>query len=182
MLYGCKVEDPDDIETVKSGFNSSSGIKEEKPHQDTRIEIKEQKSSFNRISPSAKLLITEFGLDASSLKASGHHGTLLKGDVLAAIKSGKKPSKKVSSSKEEIAPSPQIHQQTSSQSSSKSKSQLQQLDSFEDKPHSQIRKVSFHVKCCLLYTRLNTIVNNNIPTQEIRLRLGLVWRATKSQS
>lgn len=134
------VEDPDDIETVKAGFDSSSGIKEEKPHQDTRNEIKEQKSSFNRISPSAKLLITEFGLDASSLKASGHHGTLLKGDVLAAIKSGKKLSK-VSSSKEEIAPSPQIHQQTSSQSSSKSKSQIQQLDSFEDKPHSQIRKV-----------------------------------------
>lgn len=134
------VEDPDDIETVKAGFDTSSGIKEEKPHQDTKNEIKEQKSSFNRISPSAKLLITEFGLDASSLKASGHHGTLLKGDVLAAIKSGKKPSK-VSSSKEEIAPSPQIHQQTSSQSSSKSKSQIHQLDSFEDKPHSQIRKV-----------------------------------------
>lgn len=181
MLYGCKVEDPDDIETVKAGFDSSSGIKEEKPHQDTKNEIKEQKSSFNRISPSAKLLITEFGLDASSLKASGHHGTLLKGDVLAAIKSGKKPSK-VSSSKEEIAPSPQIHQQTSSQSSSKSKSQIQQLDSFEDKPHSQIRKVSFHVKCCLLHTHLNTIVNDNIPIQEIRLQLGLVWRATESQS
>ena len=43
------------------------------------------KASVARISPSAKLLITEYGLDLSSLKASGSHGTLLNPHVLAAI-------------------------------------------------------------------------------------------------
>ncbi|KAM5555874.1 hypothetical protein ABKV19_023676 [Rosa sericea] len=45
-------------------------------------------SSIISISRAAKLLIQEHGLDASSLRASGAHGRLLKGDVLAAIKSG----------------------------------------------------------------------------------------------
>ena len=82
----CKVEDPADIETVNNSVCSGSEIKEAKPtHRDDGNEAKAQKTSVARISPSAKLLITEYGLDLSSLKASGSHGTLLKGDVLAAI-------------------------------------------------------------------------------------------------
>ncbi|RVW76235.1 Dihydrolipoyllysine-residue acetyltransferase component 1 of pyruvate dehydrogenase complex, mitochondrial [Vitis vinifera] len=81
------VEDPDDIEIVKASVSSGSDIKKEKPQQqESRNEVRAEKSSFTRISPSAKLLITEFGLDASTLKASGPRGTLLKGDVLAAIR------------------------------------------------------------------------------------------------
>ncbi|XP_028090892.1 dihydrolipoyllysine-residue acetyltransferase component 1 of pyruvate dehydrogenase complex, mitochondrial isoform X2 [Camellia sinensis] len=134
------VEDQNDIETIKTSVSGGSEVKEEKPtHHDTRSEAREQKANFNRISPSAKLLITEHGLDASLIMASGPRGTLLKGDVLAAIKSGKASPK--TSSKEKISQTPQIHPQTSHSASPESKSHLQQPDSYENFPNSQIRKV-----------------------------------------
>jgi len=92
------------------------------------------------ISPSAKLLVTEYGLDSSTLKASGSHGTLLKGDVLAAIKAGK-GSSKVSSSEEKAPASPQTTLKASPIVSPDTRSHLKQSDSFEDLPNSQIRKV-----------------------------------------
>lgn len=110
-------------------------MKEEKPDgNNIKNEVEAQKSAVKRISPSAKVLVTEHGLDISSLKASGRHGTLLKGDVLAAIKSGIKSSK-VSSSKEKTVPS--------ATASTETKSHLQQSDAFEDLPNTQIRKVGF---------------------------------------
>ncbi|KAL7215267.1 hypothetical protein ACSBR1_027433 [Camellia fascicularis] len=134
------VEDQNDIETIKTSVSGGSEVKEEKPtHHDTRSEAREQKANFNRISPSAKLLITEHGLDASLIMASGPRGTLLKGDVLAAIKSGKASPK--TSSKEKISQTPQIHPQTSHSASPESKSHLHQPDSYEEFPNSQIRKV-----------------------------------------
>lgn len=142
MVVVCKVEDPSDIEAVKTSVSSGSGkeVKDETTHHDSKGEARGQKASFARISPSAKLLISEYGLDASSLKASGAHGTLLKSDVLAAIKSGKGSSRK-SSPKEQAAPSPQKGPQPSTTALPESKSQLQQSDSFEDLPNTQIRKV-----------------------------------------
>ncbi|KAJ0102308.1 hypothetical protein Patl1_05970 [Pistacia atlantica] len=135
------VEDPEDIETVKNSFTGGSGVKKEKPtRHDPKDEVGVQKGSFTKISPSAKLLISEFGLDTSSLKASGPHGTLLKVDVLAAIKSGKVSSKS-SSPAEKASPSPQIRPQTSAVASPSPKPRLQQSDSFEDLPNTQIRKV-----------------------------------------
>ncbi|KAK3228413.1 hypothetical protein Dsin_000294 [Dipteronia sinensis] len=135
------VEDPDDIETVKNSVISGSEVKGETPTQhDSKDENRVQKGSFTKISPSAKLLISEYGLDTSSLKASGPYGTLLKGDVLSAIKSGKL-SPKSSSPAEKIAPSPRSHPQSSTVASSESKTQSQQSDSFEDLPNSQIRKI-----------------------------------------
>jgi pyruvate dehydrogenase E2 component (dihydrolipoamide acetyltransferase) len=80
------------------------------------------------------LLISEHGLDASSLHASGPYGTLLKTDVLAAIKSGKG---KKSSAAEKGAPPPQKSPQPSAIPSLEPK----QSDSFEDLPNTQIRKV-----------------------------------------
>ncbi|XP_038884738.1 dihydrolipoyllysine-residue acetyltransferase component 1 of pyruvate dehydrogenase complex, mitochondrial isoform X2 [Benincasa hispida] len=134
------VEDPTDIESVKSAVSSSSGIKEDKPaHTTVKNDVGTSKGgTVARISPAAKLLIAEHGLDASSLKASGSHGTLLKGDVLAAIKSGKGLSK-VSLSKDKR--SPEVRAQASSTVSSESKPSIKQSDSFEDLPNSQIRKV-----------------------------------------
>ncbi|XP_044460574.1 dihydrolipoyllysine-residue acetyltransferase component 1 of pyruvate dehydrogenase complex, mitochondrial [Mangifera indica] len=135
------VEDPDDIETVKNSVTGGLEVKKEKPtHHDPKDEVGVHKGSFTKISPSAKLLISEYGLDISSLKASGPHGTLLKGDVLAAIKSGKASSKS-SSPAEKASPSPQIHPQTSTVASPSLKPSLQQSDSFEDLPNTQIRKV-----------------------------------------
>lgn len=121
---------------------------EDKPvHHESTTKPKVQKTSFSRISPSAKLLIVEHGLDASSITPSGPRGTILKGDVLAAIKSGI-GSTKTLSSKEIKPPSPQVQKPlTSSSASLGLKSDLHQADAYEDLPNSQIRKVSFF---CLL--------------------------------
>ncbi|KAK6929117.1 Peripheral subunit-binding domain [Dillenia turbinata] len=138
------VEDPNDIEKVRVANISASGgseVKEEKPgHHDTRKEGRAKKPGFTRISPSAKILISEHGLDASSLDASGPRGTLLKGDILAALKSGK-GSSKAPSSKEQRSPQPQAH--PSPAVSTGSKPQLQLSDSYEDIPNSQIRKHNY---------------------------------------
>lgn len=134
----CKVEDSNDIESVKASFSGDVVHKEEKPvgHQEIARDVTTQKTGFNRISPSAKLLMTEHGLDASSITASGPRGTLLKGDVLAAIKSGK-GSMKTSASKDTKPPLQQVQPQTSA-----SRSDLQQTHAFEDLPNTQIRKVT----------------------------------------
>lgn len=128
-----KVEDQNDIETVRASIGGGE-VKEEKPTQhDSRSGARAQKTSFKRISPSAKLLITEHGLDASSITASGPRGTLLKGDVLSAIKSGKGSPK---TSFKDQSP------QTSLPASPESKTHLKESDSYEDLPNSQIRKVT----------------------------------------
>ncbi|CAL0321240.1 unnamed protein product [Lupinus luteus] len=128
------VEDANDIDAVKDSVSSSSTTQPEKVTQsETKSEVKAHKSNATRISPAAKLLIAEYGLDASTLNASGPLGTLLKGDVLSAIKSGKL-SPKPTSSKEKAS-----HQQVAS--SQDSKSDLKQSNVYEDFPNSQIRKV-----------------------------------------
>ncbi|KAK6136127.1 hypothetical protein DH2020_030143 [Rehmannia glutinosa] len=134
------VEDPNDLEAVKASSIGNLSDKDEKPvEQSTAKDVKTQKTGFNRISPAAKLLILEHGLDASSITASGPRGTLLKGDVLTAIKSGK-GSSSVSGSKERISSSPPTHPQTSSSMPVGSKSTVQDTDAYEDLPNSQIRK------------------------------------------
>ncbi|KAE9619264.1 hypothetical protein Lal_00047528 [Lupinus albus] len=126
------VEDANDIEAVKSNIGTSLTTQPEKATQsETKSEVKVQKSNTTRISPAAKLLITEYGLDASTLNASGSLGTLLKGDVLSAIKSRKLSQKPASKDKAS-------HQQVAASQESKSN---KQLDAYEDFPNSQIRKV-----------------------------------------
>lgn len=132
------VENLNDIEAVKNGIGAGGGpeVQNDKTDHDSRVEIKTHKANFNRISPSAKMLIAEFGLDKSSLRATGPRGTLLKGDVLAAIKSGK-----VSRKSKDNIPLPQAHPQTNPSASLGLNVHLQRPDSFEDLPNSQIRKV-----------------------------------------
>ncbi|XP_050210313.1 dihydrolipoyllysine-residue acetyltransferase component 1 of pyruvate dehydrogenase complex, mitochondrial [Mercurialis annua] len=133
------VENPDDIEIVRTSVSGSMEAKEEILVQhDSKDETQEGKGSFTKISPTAKLLISEYGLDTSMLRASGPHGTLLKTDVLAAIKSGKGSASK-STPKEKAAPSPQKGPQASTKSLPGS--QPQQSESFEDFPNTQIRKI-----------------------------------------
>lgn len=126
---------------MKNGITSGSSVQEEKPiHHSTKTSDELKKTSARRISPAAKLLISEHALDSSLINASGPHGTLLKGDVLAAIKVGTGTSK-VSSSKEKAPPTPQIYTQTST-APAESRSPLKQsADSFEDISNTQIRKV-----------------------------------------
>ncbi|KAH1191554.1 Dihydrolipoyllysine-residue acetyltransferase component 1 of pyruvate dehydrogenase complex, mitochondrial [Glycine max] len=131
------VEDASDIEAIMNSVSRSSTNQQKAPQRDTKSEAKAQKNNIIRISPAAKLLITEYGLDASTLNATGPYGTLLKGDVLSAIKSGKL-SPKPASSKEKVS-SFQSHQQVAA--SQESKSDLKLSDAFEDFPNSQIRKV-----------------------------------------
>ena len=109
--------------------------KEAKPAQPASHdkEVKVQKFGFARISPSAKLLIAQHKLDASSIMASGAHGTLLKSDVLTAIKSGTGATKSSSSEPKTTSSQSATHTSLSSE--------LQQSDSYEDLPNTQIRKV-----------------------------------------
>ncbi|XP_057446386.1 dihydrolipoyllysine-residue acetyltransferase component 1 of pyruvate dehydrogenase complex, mitochondrial isoform X2 [Lotus japonicus] len=137
MPIAITVEDASDIEAIKNSIGSSSASQQEKATQHaTKNDVKAHKNKTTRISPAAKLLITEYGLDASTLNATGPHGTLLKGDVLSAIKSGKLSPKPASSKAH--ASSSQRHQAAASQ---ESKSDLKQSDAYEDLPNSQIRKV-----------------------------------------
>ncbi|KAK9168457.1 hypothetical protein Syun_000597 [Stephania yunnanensis] len=138
------VEDAGDIKNISSvSISSGSVAKEGKstPQSVDKPEITD-KTGFSRISPAAKLLIKEFRLDASSLRASGPHGTLLKGDVLAAMKSGKGPKKPAHSPPEKKSASPTSPSKSSqSPPSSKSISHSHQIDNHEDLPNSQIRRV-----------------------------------------
>lgn len=118
------------------------GVKEEKPIQRSTTKDIKTPTSFTRISPAAKLLITEHGLDASSIMPSGPRGTLLKGDVLSAIKSGK-GSTRISEPEKKISPLSLPQPSASSSTSLGSKSDVQQTDAHEDLPNSQIRKVFF---------------------------------------
>lgn len=135
------VEDENDIEAVRTSISGNNVVKEEKPvRHDVTAEVRTQTTGFNRISPAAKVLITEHGLDASSIPASGPRGTLLKGDVLAALKSGKGSSNNSSVGKATPSP-PQVNQQATLTKSLGLKSDGQQNDAYEDLPNSQIRKV-----------------------------------------
>ncbi|KAM3190942.1 hypothetical protein ACQJBY_068734 [Aegilops geniculata] len=134
------VEESDDIEKIPADTSFGGDHKEDESSgsaaQTVEVDAAEQSPVMSRISPAAKMLIKEHGLNSSLLKASGPRGTLLKGDVLAALKSGTA----LSSAKEKTAPaapSPQpardsqVHSQTTSPKS----------DTFEDITNTQIRKV-----------------------------------------
>ncbi|XP_068661444.1 dihydrolipoyllysine-residue acetyltransferase component 1 of pyruvate dehydrogenase complex, mitochondrial [Aristolochia californica] len=135
------VEEEEDVQKIPNTISSGSEAREETPTS-TPAEVEQrdntQTANFRRISPSTKLLITEHGLDASSLKASGPRGTLLKGDVLAAIKSGIGSSKTPKPSEEKTSVSSETQQVTPAK---ELKSGSPHVDSHEDLPNSQIRKV-----------------------------------------
>ncbi|GJN22947.1 hypothetical protein PR202_gb10557 [Eleusine coracana subsp. coracana] len=134
------VEDLEDIKSIPADTSFGGEQKEEKSAesapQSNVVNVSEQSSVVSRISPAAKILIKEHGLDVSSLRASGPRGTLLKGDVLAALKSGATSS----STKEEKAPAAPSSQ-PARDSQVHSASTPQKTDTYEDIPNSQIRKV-----------------------------------------
>lgn len=136
------VEDLDDIKNIPSTVSSNAQGKEEKSTlEDTSKKESTQKANFSRISPSAKLLIKEFGLDTSSLKSSGPHGTLLKGDVLMAIKSQAGSSPTSDKSKEKLSLSSQLPPSSAGTPPSRLSVPTSLNDLYEDLPNSQIRKV-----------------------------------------
>nr|QYA72946.1 14-3-3-1 [Lilium davidii var. unicolor] len=134
------VENPDEIKSVPSHISSGVEAKEEKSTETTEHKENTQKTTISRISPSAKLLITEYGLDVSSLKASGPLGTLLKGDVLAAIKTGglSLPASKPSPDKASASTNTK---QPSAQTTRQSDHSPRTVGTHDDLPNSQIRKV-----------------------------------------
>lgn len=137
----CKVEDLEEIKNIPADIPKRDEIKEEGSAQVVEEKESTQSTSFSRISPSAKLLITEYGLEASSLQASGPRGTLLKGDVLEAIKFGK-GSKQVSKPLQENASASAPIPQTAAHTVPRPVSSSPATDTYEDLPTSQIRKAS----------------------------------------
>lgn len=135
-----KVDDPEDIGKIPADIAQETKSKPETTTKETTQSQKEanketdEGTKFTRISPAAKLLIKEHGLEESLLKASGPRGTLLKGDVLAAVKSGSFV-KKSDRSEEKVAVKKESPVQTSKD----------KLNTYEDLPNSQIRKVGFSV-------------------------------------
>lgn len=134
------VEDPDEIKNVPADISKKGEVKEEKSAQAVDNKESTPRTNFCRISPSAKLLITEHGLEASSLKASGPRGTLLKGDVLEAIKSGS-ASKQASRPSQEKASAPAHTVQSTMHAPPQYGTGSPAMESYEDFPNSQIRKV-----------------------------------------
>ncbi|CAN6837866.1 hypothetical protein Bca52824_046741 [Brassica carinata] len=134
------VEDAESIEAIKSSSaGGSEAVTEKQAPQSVVDKSGGKKAGFTKISPAAKLLILEHGLEASSIEASGPYGTLLKSDVVAAIASGKTSKKSVSTEKKQ--PSKENISKSSSVSRPESKSSVTPSNDYEDFPNSQIRKI-----------------------------------------
>ncbi|KAH0928747.1 hypothetical protein HID58_014474 [Brassica napus] len=134
------VEDAESIEAIKSSSaGGSEAVTEKQAPQSVADKSGGKKAGFTKISPAAKLLILEHGLEASSIEASGPYGTLLKSDVVAAIASGKTSKKSVSTEKKQ--PSKENISKSSSVSRPESKSSVTPSNDYEDFPNSQIRKI-----------------------------------------
>jgi pyruvate dehydrogenase E2 component (dihydrolipoamide acetyltransferase) len=148
------VEEIDDIKSIPADTSFGGEQQEEQSTKSTPqtdvANVSEQSSVVSRISPAAKLLIKEHGLDMSSLRASGPRGTLLKGDVLAALKSGTISS----SAKEKKAPAAPSSQPTRD-SQAQPATTSQKADTYEDIPNTQIRKVLF----LILSTIVDIVIN-----------------------
>jgi pyruvate dehydrogenase E2 component (dihydrolipoamide acetyltransferase) len=93
----------------------------------------------DRIGPAVKKLLSESGLDASQIRGTGPRGIIVKGDVLAAVKSGMKP-QAGGPAKSAAAKSPAAKKDAPPKAPSKAPAPDTPL-SFEDIPNSQIRKV-----------------------------------------
>ncbi|CAN6452287.1 unnamed protein product [Victoria cruziana] len=139
------VEDADDIGKVPNDIigtpkTESTRSTDDLPHGDVKNQQTAKKTNFSRISPSAKLLIANYGLDAAALKASGPRHTLLKGDVLAAIKS-LAASSSGRTSAQRGTPSSQSSQLPVEEPPPQRKGSSLLDATHEDFPNSQIRKV-----------------------------------------
>eukprot|EP01018_Ginkgo_biloba_P018016 Gb_12386 [translate_table: standard] len=141
------VENPDDIPKFANGLvNQPSSGQVKKDKEVVQNLDGRPQPQVNRLGPSVRRLLTEFGLDGSLLKGTGPRGNLLKGDVLAAIKSGAGSSQKPSEISELQKPSwpskdkKPIFQPTSA-ASLPSPLPPQSLGIHEDLPNSQIRKI-----------------------------------------
>ncbi|XP_052158310.1 dihydrolipoyllysine-residue acetyltransferase component 1 of pyruvate dehydrogenase complex, mitochondrial [Oryza glaberrima] len=133
------VEDLEDIKNIPADASFGGEQKEQSiasEAQKVETYAAKESSIITRISPAAKLLIKEHRLDQSVLNASGPRGTLLKGDVLAALKLGASSS----STKQKNAPAAPSSQPTHD-FQAQSVTIPQQNDAYEDIPNSQIRKV-----------------------------------------
>lgn len=137
------VEDLDEIKDIPADTQNGVEVKEQKPVKHVESpgkEVNYHQINISRISPSAKLLIAEHGLDASSLKASGPRGTLLKGDVLSAIV-GRGGSQQINLSSEKRTSASTHSVQLTADSSPPYETLAHVTDAYEDLPNSQIRKV-----------------------------------------
>lgn len=137
------VENPDDIPKFANGLaNQSSSQEVKKDTTEQKIaHDREPQWQTHRFGPSVRRLLAEFELDASSLKSTGPHGTLLKGDVLAAIKSGVDLKKSSAPKLQKPEGLPKDKKASISQTSLQLPLHIESSGLHEDIPNSQIRKV-----------------------------------------
>lgn len=133
------VENEDDIAKAKNIASSTSAAAPtdtKNPKDEKAAESSDSKALViplrQRLGPSVRKLLVESGIDVATLKGTGPGGSVVKGDVLAAMKSGSKRGKHLEPKKAEKVSSPVISKGISPPSSS---------ISYEDLPTSQIRKV-----------------------------------------
>lgn len=143
------VENPDDIakftNILADEFSSKQAEKDTKAQGAAQGQEQMPQPQIYRFGPSVRRLLAEFELDISSLKVSGPHGTLLKGDVLAAIASGAGSGKSSETAKLHKPSEPPKNEKTLSAPiapvSLQSPLPLQSSGLYEDLQNSQIRKI-----------------------------------------
>lgn len=110
---------------------------EPKVHSDSLL----SHPSRQRLGPAVRKLLAESGLDVTALRGTGPGGAVLKGDVLAAMRSAQKPSK-AAEAKELKGPAqpPGMASPPASKASPEALPPLSSL-AYDDLPTSQIRKV-----------------------------------------
>lgn len=143
------VEDPEDIpkftNIVAEEFSTKQAEKGTKAEEGTQGQEQILQPVIYRFGPSVRRLLAEFKLDISSLKATGPRGTLLKGDVLAAIKSGAGSVKSSEKPKLHKPSEPPKNEKRISEPTApvslQSPLPLQSSGLYEDLPNSQIRKI-----------------------------------------
>ncbi|MCO5581479.1 hypothetical protein L7F22_035364 [Adiantum nelumboides] len=136
------VENEEDIANAKnlsSSASAATSTENKSPEKDEKIaKSSDSKASAlstrQRLGPSVRRLLMESGIDVAILKGSGPGGAVVKGDVLAAMKSGKKSEKESGLKKA---------QKASSQETPKGPSEtlLSPSTSHDSLPISQMRKV-----------------------------------------
>ena len=142
-----QVENEEDISKVNDILPSASGsslVDEKKSSQKNDKNVAERSEASNpsivvrqRLGPSVRKLLIESGIDVSTLRGTGPGGAVVKGDVLAAMKTGQ-TSAKLTTTKEreevnQAAAAAPKHLAGATPHTS--------TISYEDIPTTQIRKV-----------------------------------------
>lgn len=139
------VENAEDIASAKNIYLSvtdsgKSSEKDEKAGVSVQDSYISSHPSRQRLGPSVRKLLSESGIDVTSLIGTGPGGSVVKGDVLAAMRSGSKPAK-AAESKTVVEPVQSVTRTSPVPKLSSEALLASSSPAYEDFPTSQIRKV-----------------------------------------